>query len=309
MLGRHLSLILCCFVLHVACESAGTCVPCEEGMPCFVNVPINQTEVTCPPFSRLLAQKDTQSDNSTECVCNPGFFMADGSCVPCLPGYYCPGFYADARRAVASAPYIYTNILNNSEYTNSTENSTEYLETSADFDIDFNNTEYANSTENTTEYDTTEYEFPEIPEIPEHPGRRLLQMSSSSMVSSLVAYYSFDDWSNLGADSNPSATKYPLTSTIVGGTGGADRDLKPFPLKAVSSSFKATNDGDWLDGSFPAKTIYDNSASGISVSVWFYKKSGTTYDNTYNTVLFQFYNSANGWALGAYGNICELSKH
>jgi len=40
------------------------------------------------------------------------------------------------------------------------------------------------------------------------------------MVSSLVAYYSFDDWSNLGKDSNPSATTYPLTSTIVGGTGG-----------------------------------------------------------------------------------------
>jgi hypothetical protein len=32
--------------------------------------------------------------------------MADGSCVPCVAGYYCPGFYADARRAVGSAPYI-----------------------------------------------------------------------------------------------------------------------------------------------------------------------------------------------------------
>ena len=132
----------------------------------------------------------------------------------------------------------------------------------------------------------------EYPEIPGLPGRRLLQMSSSNSFSSLVAYYNFDDWSNLGKDSNPSATTYPLTSTIVGNTGGHDAQLKPFPLKKVSSSFKATNDGDWLDGSFPAKTIYDNSASGISVSVWFFKKSGTTYDNIYNTFLFHFYNSA-----------------
>jgi hypothetical protein len=61
-------------------------------MPCFASL-VNRTEETCPPFSSLLAQ----SDNSSECVCNPGFFMADGSCVPCVAGYYCPGFYADAN--------------------------------------------------------------------------------------------------------------------------------------------------------------------------------------------------------------------
>ena len=70
-------------------------------MPWFASL-VNRTEETCPPFSRLL----TQRDNSSECVCDPGFFMADGSCVPCVAGYYCPGFYADARRAVGSAPYI-----------------------------------------------------------------------------------------------------------------------------------------------------------------------------------------------------------
>ncbi|NBX18659.1 MAG: hypothetical protein EBR09_14995 [Proteobacteria bacterium] len=102
--------------------------------------------------------------------------------------------------------------------------------------------------------------------------------------SSLVAYYSFDDSSDVGKDSNPSATKYHLTPTIVGGTGGYDA-----ALNVRGGSFKATNDGDWLDGSFPIKTIYDNSVSGISVSVWFYKKSGTTYGNIYFTRLFQFY--------------------
>ena len=61
-------------------------------MPCFASL-VNRTEEACPPFSSLLAQ----SDNSSECVCNPGFFMGDGSCVPCVAGYYCPGFYADAN--------------------------------------------------------------------------------------------------------------------------------------------------------------------------------------------------------------------
>ena len=151
MLGRQLYVILCCFVLHVACDSAGTCVRCEEGMPCFVNVTI--TEETCPPFSRLL----TQSDNSSECVCDPGFFMADGSCVPCVAGYYCPGFYADARRAVGSAPYI------NSAY------------------IDYNNN-YTGVNCTYTGVNNTYMIYPEISEyleIPEYTGRSLLQIASS----------------------------------------------------------------------------------------------------------------------------------
>jgi hypothetical protein len=103
--------------------------------------------------------------------------------------------------------------------------------------------------------------------------------------SNLVAHYSFDDSGDMGKDSNPSTTKYHLTPTVAGGTGGYDS-----ALKVRGGSFKATNDGDWLDGSFALKSIYDNSVSGISVSVWFYKKSGTTYDNPWNTGLFQFYN-------------------
>ena len=102
--------------------------------------------------------------------------------------------------------------------------------------------------------------------------------------SNLVAHYSFDDSGDMGKDSNPSTTKYHLTPTVAGGTGGYDS-----ALKVRGGSFKATNDGDMLEGNFPIKTIYDNSVSGISVSVWFYKKSGTTYDNIYNMQLFQFY--------------------
>jgi len=59
------------------------------------------------------------------------------------------------------------------------------------------------------------------------------------------------------------------------------------------ASFQATNDGDYLEGSFPIRTIYDNSTSGISVSCWFYKKSGTTYDNPYNMFLYDFYTNIN----------------
>jgi hypothetical protein len=92
MLRQQLVIILCCFLLRVACDRTQehTCLPCEEGMPCFASL-VNRTEETCPPFSRLLMQ----SDNSSECVCDPGFFIADWSCVRCVAGYYCPGFYAD----------------------------------------------------------------------------------------------------------------------------------------------------------------------------------------------------------------------
>ena len=109
----------------------------------------------------------------------------------------------------------------------------------------------------------------------------------------LVAHYKFDDSSSLGLDSNPSTTKYNLTPTIVGGTGGYDA------LNGVfDASFQATNDGDYLDGNFPSKTLYDASASGITISCWFYKKSGTTYDNQYGTSLYSMYNpSVSGQAL------------
>lgn len=154
MLGQQLVIILCCFLLPVACDRTQehTCLPCEEGMPWFASL-VNRTEETCPPFSRLL----TQRDNSSECVCDPGFFMADGSCVPCVAGYYCPGFYADARRAVGSAPYI------NSAY------------------IDYNNN-YTGVNGTYTGVNNTYMIYPEISEyleIPEYTGRSLLQIASS----------------------------------------------------------------------------------------------------------------------------------
>ena len=37
------------------------------------------------------------------------------------------------------------------------------------------------------------------------------------------------------------------------------------------------------------KTIYDNSTTGVSFSCRFYKKLAT-YDNPYNTTLYQLYN-------------------
>ena len=100
----------------------------------------------------------------------------------------------------------------------------------------------------------------------------------------LVAYYNFNNSSSLGLDNNPSSTKYNLTPTIVGGTGGYNSTV------AISGgSFQATNDGDRLEGDFPLKSIFDNSTTGISVSCWFYKTSAT-YDNGYNTTLYRFYN-------------------
>ncbi len=108
------------------------------------------------------------------------------------------------------------------------------------------------------------------------------------LVHNIVAYYSFNNSSSLGIDSNPSTTKYNLTPTIVGGTGGYNTSIY-----VEGASFQATNDGDYLEGSFPIRTIYDNSTSGISVSCWFYKKSGTTYDNPYNMFLYDFYTNIN----------------
>jgi hypothetical protein len=101
MNGKSLAavVIFSCAVLGITSAETGIfegpqCTICEEGMPCFVN-----ETAPCPPFSNNLRQ----SDNTSECVCDLGFFMADNSCVPCAAGYYCPGFYADERRAVTDA--------------------------------------------------------------------------------------------------------------------------------------------------------------------------------------------------------------
>jgi len=66
------------------------CLFCEAGTACFVD-----TAGHCPPFSVSL----TQSDNTSECVCHPGFFMQDNTCVLCPSGFYCPGFHADAENS------------------------------------------------------------------------------------------------------------------------------------------------------------------------------------------------------------------
>ena len=102
----------------------------------------------------------------------------------------------------------------------------------------------------------------------------------------VIAYYKFNNSSSLGLDSNPSTTKYNLTPTIVGGTGGYNSNIA-----IEGGSLQATNDGDRLEGDFPLKSIYDNSTTGVSVSCWFYKKSAT-YDNIYNTQIFTFSNPA-----------------
>ena len=125
--------------------------------------------------------------------------------------------------------------------------------------------------------------------------------------SNLVAYYKFNDSSSLGIDSNPSTTKYNLKPTIVGGTGGYNTTIA-----IEGGSFQATNDGDRLEGDFPLKSIFDNSATGISVSCWFYKKSGTTNDNPYYTSLFQFTNPSDAnqdvqFSLGHYNNTHYLN--
>ena len=123
----------------------------------------------------------------------------------------------------------------------------------------------------------------------------------------VIAYYKFNNSSSLGLDSNPSSTKYNLTPTIVGGTGGYNSNIA-----IEGGSLQATNDGDRLEGDFPLKSIYDNSTTGVSVSCWFYKKSGTTYDNTYYTTLFQFNNPSDvnqevHFTLGHYNNLHYLS--
>ena len=95
MSGKSLAaiVIFSCAVLGITSAETGIaegpqCTICEEGMPCFVN-----ETAPCPPFSNNLRQ----SDNTSECVCHPGFFMEDKTCVLCPSGFYCPGFHADAR--------------------------------------------------------------------------------------------------------------------------------------------------------------------------------------------------------------------
>jgi hypothetical protein len=123
----------------------------------------------------------------------------------------------------------------------------------------------------------------------------------------VIAYYKFNNSSSLGLDSNPSTTKYNLTPTIVGGTGGYNSNIA-----IEGGSFQATNDGDRLEGDFPLKSIYDNSTTGISVSCWFYKKSGTSYDNIYYTQVFTFSNPTDvnqgvNVSVSHYNNIHNMS--
>jgi hypothetical protein len=125
-------------------------------------------------------------------------------------------------------------------------------------------------------------------------------------INNLIAYYKFNDSGSLGLDSNPSSTKYNLTPTIVGGTGGYNTTTA-----IEGGSFQATNDGDRLEGDFPLKSIYDSSTSGISISCWYYKKLAT-YDNIYNTHLFHFHNPSDSsqWinmSVSHYNNIYKAN--
>jgi hypothetical protein len=97
MNGQSLAaiVIFSCAVLGITSAETGIfegpqCTICEEGMPCFVN-----ETAPCPPFSENLRQ----SDNTSECVCHPGFFMADQTCMLCPSGFYCPGLHADAQNS------------------------------------------------------------------------------------------------------------------------------------------------------------------------------------------------------------------
>jgi hypothetical protein len=126
-----------------------------------------------------------------------------------------------------------------------------------------------------------------IPEGNPITHKRLNFAFNQGIEGNIIAYYNFNNNANLGLDSNPYNTKYNLTPTIVGGTGGYNTSIS-----ALGASFQATNDGDYLEGDFPLKSIYDNSTSGISISCWFYRKSGTTYDNIYSTALYKFFNSS-----------------
>jgi hypothetical protein len=99
----------------------------------------------------------------------------------------------------------------------------------------------------------------------------------------IQAYYKFNNSTSLGLDSNPSTTKYNLTPTIIGGTGGYNT-----AINIEGASFQATNDGDYLEGDFPLKSMFDSSTTGISISFWVYKKLAT-YGNPYNTSIFHFY--------------------
>jgi hypothetical protein len=78
----------------------------------------------------------------------------------------------------------------------------------------------------------------------------------------LIAYYKFNNSSSLGLDSNPSTTKYNLTPTIVGGTGGYNSNIA-----IEGGSFQATNDGDYLEGDFPLKSIYEADLHHATIKV------------------------------------------
>jgi hypothetical protein len=136
--------------------------------------------------------------------------------------------------------------------------------------------------------------------------KRLNFAFNKGIEDNIVAYYKFNDSSSLGLDSNPYNTKYNLTPTIVGGTGGYNTSIA-----IEGGSFQSTNDGDRLEGDFPLKSIYDSSTTGVSISLWFYKKLAT-YDNIYNTVLFHFIDPSNtahsvNISLAHYNNIYKTN--
>jgi hypothetical protein len=126
-----------------------------------------------------------------------------------------------------------------------------------------------------------------IPEGNPITHKRLNFAFNKGIEDNIVAYYKFNDSSSLGLDSNPYNTKYNLTPTIVGGTGGYNTTIA-----IEGGSFQSTNDGDRLEGDFPFKSIYDSSTTGVSISLWFYKKLAT-YDNIYNTQLVNFIDPSN----------------
>jgi hypothetical protein len=100
----------------------------------------------------------------------------------------------------------------------------------------------------------------------------------------LKAWYKFDNPANIGLDSNPSTTKYNLTATIVGSGGVVSTDYI-----SGGSSFQGEGNNDHVRGSLPVRTLWNNSTSGITLSIWFKRVAGT-YDNPYNTSFLHFTN-------------------
>lgn len=101
------TVIFLCALMGITSAETGIsegpqCTVCEEGMSCFVN-----KTVPCPPFSDVLRQ----SDNTFQCVCIPGFFMEDKTCVLCPSGFYCPGVYADAQNTYTDANTTHRRLL------------------------------------------------------------------------------------------------------------------------------------------------------------------------------------------------------